>query len=111
MLRDQKFIVREADYGEELHFCLRDLKGKAYAIPTGATITFECYADGAVTLTVNDSTHTAVVMASDGHVKYTIQSADFGTSAAGIYWCRIKVNGITSFEAALIVKDEYSNGE
>lgn len=111
MAREQKFILRENDYGHTLNFYLTLPDGSAYVIPDGATVTFEAYKDGATSLTVDDSTHTTIEDADDGHVSYTVQNGDFGASSAGTYWCRMKVNNITSEEAELVVKDEYSNGE
>ena len=114
MVREQKFVLRESDYGHELHFYLTKMDGSAYEIPDGATVTFEAYLTGATELTVNDTAHVTVPTqtGSDiGHCYYTVQSSDFDGDSAGTYWCRIKVNTITSSEAKLVVKDEYSDGE
>lgn len=111
MVREQAFIVRENDYGHEFHFYFTLPDGDAYSIPDGATITFEAYKDGATSLTIEDSTHTEVVSQAEGHVKYTVQDGDFGADSSGDYWCRMKANNITSEEAKLAIKDEYSNGE
>ena len=110
MAVEQRFMIRENDYGHQLHFYLTVPDGSAYSIPGGATITFECYKDGATSLTVTDTTHVTLVEATDGHVYYTVQSGDFGADSSGTYWCRIKVNTITSEEAKLVVKDEYGDG-
>jgi hypothetical protein len=115
MVREQRFdAIRENDYGQELHFYLTNLDGSAYSIPGDATVTFEAYLEDATSLTVNDTAHvTTPTQTGDdiGHCYYTIQSADFDGTSAGTYWCRMKVNTITSGEAKLPVKDEYSNGE
>ena len=115
MVREQRFdAIRENDYGQELHFWLTNLDGSAYEIPDGATVTFEAYLEDATSLTVNDTSHVTVPTQENddiGHCHYTIQSGDFGADSAGTYWCRMKVNTITSMEAKLPVKAEYSNGE
>ena len=115
MSREQRFDgVREGDYGHELHFYLTNLDGSAYSIPSGATVTFEAYKDGETSLTIDDTNNVTVPTQSGddiGHCYYTVQSGDFDSSSAGTYWCRMKVNTITSAEAKLVVKDEFSNGE
>lgn len=115
MVREQRFDgIRELDSGQLLHFYLTNLDGAAYAIPGGATVTFEAYLDGATTLTVDNTANVTVPTQTGddiGHCYYTVQTDDFDGSSAGTYWCRMKVNTITSAEAKLIVKDEYSNGE
>ena len=114
MYRVQNFVIRESDSGHVLHFYLTELDGTAYEVPDGATVTFEAYLDGASSLFVNDTTHVTVPTQTGddiGHVYYTVQASDFGADSAGTYWCRMKVNTITSAEAKLVVKGEYSNGE
>lgn len=111
MSREQKFIIRENDYGQELHFYLTNIDGSIYEIPAGATVTFEAYLEGATSLTVNNTANVTLDGSDASHCYYTVQSADFGASSAGTYWCRMKVNTTTSSEVELVVKDEYSNGE
>lgn len=108
-MREQILKTRLNDYGHEFHWKLTEPDGSIYVIPGGATITFEAYLDEGSSLLVNDSTNTAIVDADDGHVKYTTQTGS--PSAAGIYWCRMKINNITSEEAKWIVVGEYSGGE
>lgn len=114
MYKEQRFKgMRVNDSGQKLHFRLFN-DGSPYSIPDGATVTFEAYLDGASTLKINDANHVTVLEQTEnniGRAYYTVQNGDFTTGDAGDYWCRMKVNTITSYEAKLPVSEEYSNGE
>jgi len=108
MPRKQKFISQVGDYGHVFTFYLYEVDGSAYAIPAEATVTFEAYVDAGSSLTITDTAHVTI---NDGRLScyYTTQSGDIST--AGTYWCRMKINNITSFEAKWVVKSEYPSGE
>ena len=108
MSRAQKYITQLGDYGHVLRFYFTEPDGSAYAIPAEATVTFEAYVDGGSTLTINDAENVTI---EDGRLScyYTTQSGDIST--AGKYWCRVKVNNITSHEAEWTVRAEYPSGE
>lgn len=111
MLLVKKFVIRENDYGQSLHFWLTEADKTAYEINGGSTVSFEAYVKGSAVLLVDDNTHVTVpVQTGDdiGHCYYTTQSADFGDTSAGWYWCRMKVDNITSDEVELEVLDELS---
>lgn len=108
MTREQKFISQLSDYGHIFTFNLYELDGSAYEIPEAATVTFEAYTDGGAELTITDTAHVTI---NEGRLScyYTTQSGDISTE--GTYWCRMKINNITSSEAKWIVKGEYPSGE
>lgn len=113
MAQVTKFWIRENDDGQELHFKLVDSDGNGIDL-TGSTLTFEAYLGGSSAFVVEDETHVTMPLqaGSDvGHCYYTTQVGDFDDASAGIHWCRIKVDNITSTEVELEVKDEYSSGE
>jgi len=96
------FVIKVGDYGHELDFYVLDEDGAVYTIPAEATLTFEAYLDGTTDLVVEDTTHVAVVGAtSEGHIRYTVQSAAFAT--AGTYWCQVLINTITTDKVQLTV--------
>jgi len=108
MPRTQKFITQLNDYGHVLRFYLTEPDGSAYAIPAEATVTFEAYINDGSALAITDTAHVTIETGRTS-CYYTTQSGDIST--AGKYWCRMKVNNITSFEAEWTVKAEYPSGE
>jgi len=110
---DQLFIVREAEYGQELTIELFNEDGSVYEIPDAATLTFLVYADDpdVSAYTVEDSSN--IVLVGDrtlGVVKYTVQNGDFTVSDAGNYWFRVQVNNVSTFEGKLVCLDKFSRG-
>ena len=108
--------IQENDYGQLLHFWLYTEDNSVrspYEISDAAIVTFEIYLDGASVLFFSNTANVTVPTQTGddiGHCYYTIQSDNFGNDSAGTYWCRMKVNTVTSGEAKLIVKDEFSSG-
>ena len=98
------FTIRAGDYGHELDFYILDENGAVYDLQAGATLTFECRLDGASALFITNTAHVTIVDDPGGQVRYTVQSGDFDAGDEGSYWCRVKVNNITTSEVPLTVQ-------
>jgi len=107
MSRVKNFTIRAGDYGQELDFYVIDEDGAIYTIPEAPTVTFEVRLDGEdVDLFLSDTAHVTVVDGPGGQLRYTVQTGDFDAADAGSYWCRMKVNNITTSEVALTVQED-----
>ena len=109
---DQMFIVKEGEYGQELTVEIFTEAGAVYEIPDGATLTFLVYPDADPTdYHVEDSVN--IVLVGDrtlGVVKYTVQSDNFEVGAAADYWCAVKVNNVSTYEAKFVCQAKFSRG-
>ena len=81
------FYIKQHDTREPVVAVCQDANGNAIDL-TGATVKFNMKS-GSGTLVVNDSTHTSLVTAASGIVKYQWQAAD--TATAGDYTAEFQI--------------------